>query len=135
MWPFSRKVTETPPIPESRTDYPYGLFVRTEAGFFLIREKGRYRIPTLRMMVSWSAPIVQSSEAAVKHLPVLGQVGFRDGTLIQNFSTGEKYLISRNKKLRIASPDVFDRLGLNKQLIVEVSESEANFHTDGEVLS
>lgn len=135
MWPFRRKTPDTPPIPTSRTDYPYGLFVCTEAGFFLIREKGRYRIPTQRMMVSWSSPIVPSSEAAVKHLPVLGQVGFRDGTLIQNFTTGEKYLISRNKKRRITSPDVFDKLVLNKELIVEVSESEANFHTDGEVLS
>lgn len=135
MWLFRQKSTDSPPVPQTRTEYPYGLFVITEAGFFLIREKGRYRIPTQRMMVSWSAPIVQSSEAAVKHLPILGKIGFRDGALIQNFTTNEKYLISRNKKRRITSPDVFAKLGLNKELMVVVSESEANFHEDGEVLS
>jgi hypothetical protein len=133
MWPFRKKTN--PPIPSSRTDYPYGLFVSTESGFFLIRENGRYRVPTVRVMASWSAPIVTSSEAAVKHLTVLGKIGFRDGTIIQDFSNQKTYLISKNKKRHIVSPDVFDKLLLNKELIVVVSHEEANLHEDGEVLS
>lgn len=135
MWPFRRKTPDLPPIPNTRTEYPYGLFVCTEAGFFLIREKGRYRIPTIRVMASWSAPSVQSSENAVKHLPILGKIGFRDGSIIQDFSNQKTYLVSRNKKRHITSPDVFDKFRLNKELITVVSHEEANLHEDGEVLS
>jgi len=135
MWPFRRKTADLPPIPTSKTDYPYGLFVCTEAGFFLIREKGRYRLPTTRVMASWSAPSVSSSEAAVKHLTILGKIGFRDGTIIQDFSNQKTYLISKNKKRHITSPDVFDKFLLNKELITVVSHEEASLHEDGEVLS
>ncbi|QOI67446.1 hypothetical protein SEA_BEUFFERT_44 [Streptomyces phage Beuffert] len=135
MWPFRQKTPDLPPIPQTRTDYPYGLFVCTEAGFFLIREKGRYRLPSTRVMASWSAPSVPSSEAAVKHLPVLGKIGFRDGTIIQDFSNHKTYLVSKNKRRHITSPDVFDKFLLNKELIIVVSHEEANLHEDGEVLS
>jgi hypothetical protein len=135
MWPFRRKQSNQPPVPQTRTDYPYGLFVATEAGFFLIRDKGRYRIPSTRVMTSWSAPIVSSSEAAVKHLPILGRIGFRDGTIIQNFANGKTYLISKNKRRHITSPDIFDKFLLNKELIIVASEEEVNLHEDGEVLN
>lgn len=135
MWPFRRKTPDLPPIPTSRTDYPYGLFVCTETGFFLIRDKGRYRIPTTRVMASWASYSVSSSEAAVKHLPLLGKIGFRDGSLIKDFSNGKTYLISKNKRRHITSPDVFDRFLLNRELITVVSHEEANLHEDGEVLS
>lgn len=134
MWPFRRK-TESPPIPSSKTDYPYGLFVCTENGFFLIRDKARLRVPTIRVMSSWSATSVSSSEAAVKHLPITGRIGFRDGALIQDFSNGKTYLISKNKKRQIMNPDVYDRFLLNKNLLIVVSHEEANLHEDGEVLS
>lgn len=135
MWPFRRKIPDLPPVPQTRTEYPHGLFVCTEAGFFLIREKSRLRIPTERVMVSWSSPVLPSSEAAVKHLPILGKVGFRDGTVITDFSNQKTYLVSKNKKRWITSPDVFDRLCLNKGLIVVASQEEVNLHEDGEVLS
>ena len=132
MWPFRKRSKVT--IPSTKTDYPYGLFISTEAGFFLVREKGRYKVPTIRVMASWSTPIVPSSESAVKHLQVLGAIGFRDGTIIRNFADGKTYLISKNMKRHIVSPDVFDNLCLNKNLIIDVSSKEANLHKDGEVL-
>lgn len=135
MWPFRRKTPDLPPIPTTRTDYPYGLFIVTEAGFFLIRDKCRFRIPSERIVASWSAPLVPSSEAAVKHLPIMTKVGFRDGSLVQNFADGKTYLISKNKKRHITSPDVFTKLGLNRQLLIVASEEEVNLHEDGEVLS
>lgn len=122
-------------VPTAKTDYPYGVFISTEAGFFLIRDKCRYRIKSTRAMVSWSSPILTSSEAAVKHLPILRTIGFRDGTLVKNFADGKIYLISKNLKRHIKSPDVFDRLGLNRDLVIEASEEEVNIHEDGEVLS
>lgn len=130
-----KKRLEPLKVPTSKTDYPYGLFICTEAGFFMIRDKSRFRVYSDRVMASWSAHIVQSSEAAVKHLPILGKIGFRDGTLVQDFSTHKTYLISKNKKRWITSPDVMDRLCLNKELIVVASLEEVNLHEDGEVLS
>jgi hypothetical protein len=133
MWPF-RKKTELN-IPSSRTEYPRGLFICTESGFFLIREKSRLRVPSQRVMISWSAPLVPSSEAAVKHLPILGKIGFRDGSLVRNFSDQRLYLISDNKKRLIESPDFIDRMCLNKELIIVASQGEVNLHEDGEVLN
>lgn len=136
MWSwFLRRKTSEFTIPTERTEYPHGLFVITEAGFFLIREKSRLRVASDRAMVSWSAPIVQSTESAVKHLPVLGKIGFRDGTLVQDFSNKKTYLISKNRKRLITSPDVIRRLGLNEELTVVASLDEVNLHEDGEVLS
>jgi len=135
MWPFSRKTPDLPPIPTTKTDYPYGLFIVTEAGFFLIRDKCRLRIKSERVVASWSAPLVSSSEAAVKHIPILGTIGFRDGSIVQNFANGKTYLISKNLKRHITSPDVFSRLGLNRELVIVASEEEVNLHEDGEVLS
>jgi len=100
----------------------------------MIRENGRYRVKTQRAMVSWSAPIVQSTEAAIKHLKIVGTMGFRDGALIQNISDSKTYLISKNRKRHIQSPDVYDKYGLNRDLIIVVSQEEANLHMDGEVL-
>lgn len=130
-----RKKSKESAIPTTKTDYPYGVFVVTEAGFFLIRDKCRLRIKSQRAMASWSAPLLASSEDAVRHLPILRTIGFRDGSLVRDFATGKVYLISRNLKRHIKSPDVFDRLGLNKSLIIDASEEEVNIHQDGEVLS
>jgi hypothetical protein len=87
------------------------------------------------MACSWHSHISLSSEAAVEHLPVTGHVGFRDGTLIRNQADKKDYLISRGLKRHIVSPDVFDTYGLDKKSIIVVSDEEANFHNDGEVLS
>lgn len=121
-------------VPTTRTEYPYGLCIRTEAGYFLIREKCRFRIPTERTLQSWRMDVLESSEAAVAHLKILTKVGFRDGTIIMNIADGKSYLISHNKKRHIQDPDI-DKYGLNWDNTIIVSEEEANLHEDGEVLN
>ncbi len=44
------------------------------------------------------------------------------------------YLISQNKKRHIVDPDSFDRYGLNRKSVIEVSEAEANMHELGDNL-
>lgn len=100
-----------------------------------MREKGRYKIPTDRVMSSWSSYVCASSESAVKHLIILGNIGFRDGTLIRDESDKKDYLISKNKKRHIVSPDVYEKFGFMENRIIRVSSYEANLHEDGEVLS
>ena len=125
---------EDPGIPTTPTNYPYGLCIQTEAGFVLIREKFRFRIPTERVLESWRFNVIQSSEAAVKHVKVGGKIGFRDGTIINNIADNKYYLISQNKRRHIVEPDVFEKYGLNWGDVLLVSEEEANLHNDGEVL-
>lgn len=133
MWPFKKSKPFN--VPVDRVDYPYGTFVSTEVGHFLVRDKGRYRIATHRVMSSWNAFVCVSSEAAVKHLTVLGTLGFRDGTLIMDKSNKKEYLISKNKRRHITSPDVYEKFGIDENMTVIVSSDEANLHEDGEVLS
>jgi hypothetical protein len=132
---FRRNRKNISQVPTTKTDYPYGVFVVTEAGFYLIRDKCRLKVKSLRVMASWSSSQLISSEDAVKHLPVLGTIGFRDGSLVRNFADGKVYLISKNLKRHIVSPDVFQKFGFNKDLIIDASEDEVNIHEDGEVLS
>ena len=133
MW-WNKPVAIELPVPTTRTNYPYGLCIETEAGVFLIRSKVRYRIPTVRILDSWRLDVLQSTEAAAKHFIIAGKLGFRDGTLINNMADGKIYLVSQNKKRLIASPDVFEAYGLDSEKVLVVSDKEANIHADGEVL-
>jgi hypothetical protein len=99
-----------------------------------MREKFKFKIPTERVVKSWNFSIIQSSDDAVKHIKTAGTVGFRDGTLIRNFSDGRVYLISHNKRLHISDPDTFAKYGLNRDNIIEVSDEETQLHNIGEVL-
>lgn len=79
--------------------------------------------------------IVEASDSAVKHIPVAGKIGFRDGTLIKNIADGRIYLVSHNKRRHIVNPDVFDKYGLRCDDVLTVSEDETNLHEEGEVLN
>ena len=137
---FRRKIRtefpENPEIPTTPTNYPYGLCIKTEAGYFLIRANSRFRIMSERAVESWNFNrIIPSSEAAVKHIKITSKVGFRDGTIINDMATGKHYLISKNLKRHITSPDVFEKYGLNWEDVLLVSSQEVAYHEDGEVLN
>ena len=67
-------------------------------------------------------------------MKVAGKLGFRDGTLIKNIADGKMYLVSQNKRRHIVDPDSFDRYGLDRSKVIEVSELEAAAHDLGENL-
>jgi hypothetical protein len=83
---------------------------------------------------SWSFPTVLAKESALVNMKIAGKLGFRDGTLIKNIADGKMYLISQNKRRHIVDPDSFERYGLNKSLMIDVSEVEASMHDLGESL-
>lgn len=99
-----------------------------------MRAKTRLRVPSSRVLRSWRVKPIKTTEAAVKHCLITGKLGFRDGTLIQNYADKKCYLISQNKKRQIASPDAWNLYGLEKSSILIVSNTEAKLHEDGEVL-
>lgn len=136
---FRKKKAEfpqNPEVPQHPVNYPYGLCIKTESGFFLTRSGSRLKIVSERALESWNfLSIIQSSEAAAKNLKVTGRVGFRDGTIINDMGTGKHYLISKNLKRHITSPDVFEKYGLSWGDVLLVSSQETEYHEDGEVLN
>jgi len=116
------------------TNFPSGLAVKTEKSTYWIKDGKRYRLISDRAAESWNFPTVLATESAVVGFKVVGKLGFRDGTLIKNISDGKIYLVSQNKKRHITSPDVFEKYGLNRSLVLEVGQEEVNMHEEGESL-
>lgn len=130
------EIPQNPEIPKYPVNYPYGLCIKTESGYFLTRGTSRLKIVSERALDSWNfRSIVQSSELAAKNLRISGRVGFRDGTIINDMGTGKYYLISKNLRRHITSPDVFEKYGLSWGDVILVSTHEAEYHEDGEVLN
>jgi hypothetical protein len=113
---------------------PSGLAVKTDKAIYWVKDGKRYRLISDRAAKSWCFTTVNATEQAVSGMKLVGKLGFRDGTLIKNIADGKMYLISQNKKRHIVDPDSFDRYGLNRKSVIEVSESEANMHDIGESL-
>jgi hypothetical protein len=129
------KNTQTPYLVNKPTNFPSGLAVKTESGVYWIKDGKRYKLISDRAANSWAFTTSQGTENAISHIKVVGKLGFRDGSLIKNISDGKIYLISQNKRRHIISPDVFERYGLNRSAIIEVSEVEVNMHNIGEDLN
>lgn len=79
--------------------------------------------------------MVQATESAVKHYLITGKLGFRDGTLINSWGDGKIYLISKNERRQLTSPDALLKYGLDRGNMIEVSAEEAELQKTGEVLS
>ena len=59
-----------------------------------------------------------------------GTLGFRDGSLIQNAKDGRIYLISDSKRRLLTAP--LGDYGFDYSQVIEVSDAEIQFHTEGE---
>ena len=118
----------------SPTNFPSGLAVKTDKAIYWIKDGKRYKLISDRAAKSWMFTTVNATEAALSGIKLVGKLGFRDGALIKNIADGKMYLISQNKKRHIVDPDSFDRYGLDRRSVVEVSEAEANMHNTGEDL-
>lgn len=128
------KNTQTASV-ESPTSFPSGIAVKTDKATYWIKDGKRFKLISDRAAKSWSFTTVNAKESALSTTKLVGKLGFRDGTLIKNIADGKLYLISQNKRRHIVSPDIFDKYGLNKSLVIEVSEAETNMHNLGEQLA
>lgn len=119
---------------ESPTSFPSGIAVKTDKATYWIKDGKRFKLISDRAEKSWSFTTVLAKESALSSIKLVGKLGFRDGTLIKNIADGKLYLISQNKRRHIVSPDIFDKYGLNRSSVIEVSEAEANMHDLGDSL-
>lgn len=118
----------------SPTVIPSGLAVKTDKASYWVKDNKRYKLISDRAAKSWAFTTVNATEQAIASMKIVGKLGFRDGTLIKNIADGKMYLISQNKKRHIVDPDSFDKYGLDRSLVIEVSEAEANMHEIGDSL-
>ena len=118
----------------SPTNFPSGIAVETDKNTYWIKDGKRYRLISDRAAKSWAFTTVKATEAALSTIKLVGKLGFRDGTLIKNIADGKLYLISQNKKRHIVDPDTFNKYGLDRSQVVEVSAFEISMHELGEDL-
>lgn len=128
------KKKQQQPLIINPTVIPSGLAVKTDKATYWVKDNKRYKIVSERAEKSWAFTTVNATEQAIASMKVVGKLGFRDGTLIKNIADGKMYLISQNKKRHIVDPDSFNRYGLNRKSVIEVSEVEADIHEIGENL-
>lgn len=128
------KNTQNTLIISQPTNFPSGIAVKTDKAIYWIKDGKRYKLISDRAANSWTFTTVKATESALSNIKLVGKLGFRDGTLIKNIADGKLYLISQNKKRHIVDPDSFNKFGLDRKAVVEVSESETNMHDTGENL-
>ena len=121
-------------IVTSPTIFPSGIAVKTDKGIYWIKDGKRFKLISDRAAKSWLFTTVEATESALAGMKLAGKLGFRDGTLIKNIADGKLYLISQNKKRHIVDPDTFNKYGLDRSQVVEVSAFEASMHELGEDL-
>lgn len=136
-WKIHSQTLPTP-LPNGPVYYPVGITVlTTEGNRYLLNTDGKkYRFFSDNAHLSWSYNIcVITTEQAVKHYPTaVTKLGFRDGSLLINIADGKMYLASDNLLRHITSPHVFDRLDINRDRFLEVSDAEINHMKQGEEL-
>ena len=118
----------------SPTIFPSGIAVKTDKGIYWIKDGKRFKLISDRAAKSWMFTTVAASESALSGMKLAGKLGFRDGTLIKNIADGKLYLISQNKKRHIVDPDTFNKYGLDRSQVIEVSAFETSMHELGEEL-
>ena len=128
------KNTQSTLVISQPTSFPSGIAVKTEKAIYWIKDGKRYRLISDRAAKSWCFTTVNATEAALSGTKLAGKLGFRDGTLIKNIADGKMYLLSQNKLRHIVDPDVFNKYGLDRSKVIEVSEAEIKAHEIGDYL-
>lgn len=122
------------PLVTSPTNFPSGIAVKTDKAIYWIKDGKRFKLISDRAASSWAFTTVNATESALSNIKLVGKLGFRDGTLIKNIADGKMYLLSQNKLRHIVDPDIFNKYGLDRTKIIEVSEAEIKAHDLGENL-
>lgn len=116
------------------TVFPSGIAIKTDKGIYWIKDNKRFKLISDRAAESWCFTTVSATESAISAIKLVGKLGFRDGTLIKNIADGKMYLISQNKRRHILDPDIFNKYGLDRSKLIEVSDIETNMHDLGDNL-
>ena len=107
-----------------------GLVYRWGSIEFMAKNGNAYKFYSTRARESWGLPVNplnQYEDSFPRN--VVGTLGFRDGSLIQNAKDGKIYIVSNAKRRLITAP--LGDYGFDYSQVVEVSDAEVQFHTEG----
>lgn len=108
-----------------------GTVIETEKGFFYIKNAGRVRIPTKKVLSSWNFErVVKVSEERVAHYPVTGTLQFREGSLLYCIADASYYIVSNRELVRVEDPQTLVDHGMNRFGLgaIWISKKERNLH-------
>jgi hypothetical protein len=108
---------------------PSGLIAHTDKGYFYIKGNKKFKFVSERAMLSWSLPVINTTESKLNKFITAGTLGFRDGTLIKDISDGRMYLVSDSKRRHIIDPTVLEWLNTT---MVGAGQKEVLIHEEGE---
>lgn len=131
-----RRATK-PTLPTTPVEYPSGVFIHTEKGYFYIHAAGkRMRIVSERVLKSWTPQrIIETTEAAVVKYKITSKIRFRNGSLIYSIADGKMYLIENGLRRHVTSPEALTRIGAGYNDAAVVGLDEINLHPEGEPLN
>lgn len=108
-----------------------GTVINIGKEYFFVHRTGLLEIPTKRVLQSWNfSRVVTLPKQSVLPMRVVGKLGFRDGTVIKDVSSGRTYIISLQRRVLVDDPDIFWLHGLTKRDVLRVSAAEAELHQD-----
>ncbi len=120
-----QKLVETRNIP-----LVSGIVVRADGITYLVKPNKRlFKFFSERVFESWSLPRYDVEKSRIVGYKMAGTIGYREGSLIQNFVDGKIYLVSENKRRLVTDPDIVDSFGRD---IILASEAEIKLHDEGE---
>lgn len=108
-----------------------GTAVQTEKGYFYIKNHVRVHIPSRRVFQSWNfRKVVKTTEKKLSHYPVMGTLGFRDGTLVYCIADTTYYIVSNKELVLVDSPDMLVDHGYNRFGIdaIWISKRDRDLH-------
>lgn len=118
-----------------RSDFPHGVCIKTEKGYFYVNGKTIKPIPNKRVFDSWSFPLViNAHSSSLVGFTKTSPLGYRDGTLIRDISDGRMYLVSKRVLRHIVTPDALAMLGKTKSDAVWAAHDEVQLHEKGDDL-
>lgn len=130
-----RRTAKSYPQTGEPVEYPSGVYVHTEKGYFFVRSATkRYRCITKRVLDSWAPQrVIETTEAALANCKVGAKLRFRNGSLIHSIADGKIYLISDGTRRHVTSPEALARIGAvgNRTDTISVSLDEINLHPEG----
>ena len=113
----------------NKLDLLSGTAVKTEKGYFYIKNGKRLRIPTTNILRSWRFHrVAKATEEQVAHYPIMGRVGFRDGTLVFCIADGKYYIIENSRLVHITDPQTIKNHGLKRRDAFVISKKERDIH-------
>ena len=108
-----------------------GTVIQTEKGFFYIKNAGRVRIPTKKVLSSWNFErVVKTTEEQVAHYPVTGTLNFREGSLLYCIADANYYIVANRELVKVEDPQTLIDHGMNRFGLgaIWISKKERDLH-------